>query len=62
MIAPFVHGGAMNGAAFLAYVGQVSVPTLKPGDAVMMDHLPAHKSAAVRVAIETVATERFGPE
>lgn len=57
MIAPLVCGGAMYGAAFLAYVSQVSVPTRKPGDAVGMDHLPAHKSAAARVAIETVATD-----
>ena len=42
----------MNGAAFLAYVEQVLVPTLKLGDVVIMDNLPAHKSAATREAIE----------
>lgn len=41
----------MNGAAFLAYVEQVLVPTLQPGDVVVMDNLPAHKPAAVRAAI-----------
>jgi transposase len=52
MTAPFVYDGAMNGAVFLAYVEQVLVPTLKPGDIVIMDNLPAHKAAGVRGAIE----------
>jgi transposase len=51
MTAPFVYDGAMNGAVFLAYVEQVLVPTLKPGDVVIMDNLPAHKAAGVRDAI-----------
>ncbi len=52
----------MNGAAFLAYVEQVLVPTLKPGDVVIMDNLPAHKSAAAREAIERAgATLLFLP-
>ena len=37
MTAPMVLDGAMHGAAFLAYVEQVLVPTLKPGDIVVMD-------------------------
>ena len=37
---------------FLAYVEQVLVPTLSLGDIVIMDNLPAHKSAGVRDAIE----------
>ena len=32
MTAPMVLDGPMNGAAFLAYVEQVLVPTLRPGD------------------------------
>jgi len=55
MTAPFVYDGAMNGAVFLAYVEQVLVPTLKPGDIVIMDNLPAHKAAGVRQAIERLA-------
>lgn len=62
MTAPFVYDGAMNGTVFLAYVEQVLVPTLKPGDTVVMDNLPAHKSAAVREAIEKAgATLTFLP-
>ena len=52
MTAPMVLDGAMNGTAFLAYVEQVLVPTLSLGDIVVMDNLPAHKSAGVRSAIE----------
>ena len=62
MAAPMVLDGAMHGAAFLAYVEQVLVPTLKPGDIVVMDNLPAHKPIAVRTAIEVAAAElRFLP-
>ena len=39
MTAPMVLDGAMHGAAFLAYVEQVLVPTLKPGEIVVMDNL-----------------------
>ena len=52
MTAPMVLDGAMNGTAFLAYVEQVLVPTLSPGDIVVMDNLPAHKNSGVRSAIE----------
>lgn len=47
-----VLDGAMNGVAFQAYVQQVLVPTLTPGDVVIMDNLPAHKTEGVRHAIE----------
>ena len=52
MTAPMVLDGPMNGVAFQAYVGQVLVPTLTPGDIVVMDNLPAHKGASVRSLIE----------
>jgi len=57
MTAPMVLDRAMTGAWFLAYIEQVLVPTLTPGDIVIMDNLPAHKSAAVRRAIEAVGAE-----
>ena len=60
--APMVLDGAMHGAAFLAYVDQVLVPTLEPGDIVVMDNLAAHRSAAVREAIRRAGAElRFLP-
>ena len=62
MTAPMVLDDAMHGAAFLAYVDQVLVPTLKPGDIVVMDNLAAHRSAAVRDAIQSAGAElRFLP-
>jgi transposase len=54
MVAPMVLDGPMNRLAFLAYVQQVLVPELEPGDVVVMDNLPAHKGSKVREAIEAV--------
>ncbi len=55
MTAPFVYDGAMNGNVFRAYVEQVLVPTLSEGD-IVVDNLPAHKTAGVRAGIEAVGT------
>jgi transposase len=52
LAAPFVLDGPMDGAAFLAYVREVLVPSLKPGDIIILDNLPAHKVKEVREAIE----------
>lgn len=52
VVAPMTIDGAMTGAAFLAYVQQVLAPTLRRGDIVVLDNLPAHKPAAIRDAIE----------
>lgn len=45
--APCLFDGPINGERFLAYVEQVLVPVLKPGDIVVMDNLGSHKSAAI---------------
>jgi transposase len=55
--APFVIDCAMTGAIFAAYIRQCLVPTLLPGDIVVMDNLPAHKGAAVRQLIEAAGAE-----
>ena len=52
LTAPCVLDGPMNGDAFLAYVEQVLVPTLKPGDIVVMDNLSSHKAPIIRQTIE----------
>ena len=57
LTAPLVIDGAINGELFLAYVEQVLVPTLKPGDVVIMDNLRVHKLAGVREAIEAVGAK-----
>ena len=57
MTAPMVLDGPMNADAFRAYIDQVLVPTLAPGDVVIMDNLPAHRSATIRDAIEAAGAE-----
>jgi transposase len=59
LTAPMVLDGPMNGSAFRAYVDQVLVPTLEPGDVVIMDNLPAHKVSGVREAIEAAGATRL---
>ena len=48
LTAPCVFDGPINGECFRAYVEQLLVPVLKPGDIVIMDNLGSHKSAALR--------------
>lgn len=40
------------GLAFQAYVDQVLVPELRPGDVVVMDNLGSHKRPSIRASIE----------
>jgi transposase len=51
--APWILEGAMDGAAFEVYVEQVLVPTLRPGDIVLMDNLSFHKAPRIRTLIES---------
>ena len=46
--------GSVNRAVFEAYVTKVLLPTLRPGDIVLMDNLSCHKTLSVRQAIESV--------
>jgi transposase len=57
--APCVFDGPINGESFRAYVEQVLIPTLKPGDIVIMDNLGSHKSGAIRSAIRAVGARLF---
>lgn len=52
MMATMVLDGPINREAFQAYVEQVLVRELRPGDIVIMDNLSSHKGQAVRQAIE----------
>jgi transposase len=62
MTAPMMIKGAMNGEAFLAYLDQCLVPTLKRGDIVVMDNVSVHRVEGVREAIEAAnATLRYLP-
>jgi len=49
--APWLIDGPINGERFLLYIEAVLIPTLRPGDIVIMDNLGSHKSKAVRSAI-----------
>ena len=49
--APCVVDGPINGTIFRAWVEQFLIPTLRPGDVVVLDNLGSHKGAAVRRAI-----------
>lgn len=51
IVAPCVFDGPINGQSFRAYVEQMLLPVLRPGDIVVLDNLGSHKSKAVRQAI-----------
>jgi len=51
--APWMLDGPVNGEAFKTYVKKALVPTLKPGDLVIMDNLSSHKGKDVRLAIRS---------
>ncbi|MEE8445398.1 MAG: IS630 family transposase [Alphaproteobacteria bacterium] len=55
--APCVLDGPINGQSFLAYVEQFLVPTLSPGDIVIMDNLGSHKGRPVRRAIRAAGAK-----
>jgi transposase len=62
LVAPTVVDGPMTGDVFVAYVQQQLVPTLRPGDVVVMDNLSSHKRSEVRTAIGKAGAElRFLP-
>jgi transposase len=57
-----VFDGPIDNVTFLAYVEQVLVPALRPGDVVVLDNLVAHKQPEVREAIEQAGAHlRFLP-
>ena len=45
--------GAVNRDVFEAFVEQVLVPTLRPGDIVVMDNLSSHKGQRVRALMQS---------
>lgn len=55
--APCVVDGPINGLSFGLYVEQFLLPTLKPGDVVIMDNLGSHKSPFVRKIIRSVGAK-----
>jgi Transposase and inactivated derivatives len=49
--------GATDTEVFRAYVREVLVPTLRPGDLVVMDNLAAHKNEQTLTLIEAVGAK-----
>jgi transposase len=59
--------GAINGAAFKTFVEDLLVPTLQPGDRVLMDNLNIHKGEGIAKAIQATGAElkylpRYSPD
>ena len=57
--APWLIDGPIDGQSFLQYVEEVLVPTLKPGDIVIIDNLGSHKGKAIRKAIRAAGAKLF---
>src|ERR1700744_4904717 len=57
--APCVPDGPIDGETFLAYITQFLIPTLRPGDIVIIDNLGSHKGRAVRSAIRAAGAKLF---
>ena len=52
-----VVDGAVNGDVFEAFIEQVLVPQLRPGDIVIMDNLSSHKRTRTGELIESAGAE-----
>ena len=62
LTAPAVCDGPIDTLTFRAYVEQVLVPTLRPGDVVVLDNLAVHKQPELRAAIAAAGAQvRFLP-
>jgi transposase len=57
--APVLFDGPINGIKFRSYVEEALVPTLKPGDIVIIDNLGSHKGRAIRSAIRKAGAHIF---
>ena len=57
--APWFLEGPIDGNSFRLYVEKVLLPTLRPGDIVIMDNLGSHKGKAVRELIRSVGARLF---
>jgi transposase len=57
--APWVLDGPIDGETFRIYVKKILIPTLKPGDIVIMDNLGSHKGKAVRQLLRSAGAKLF---
>jgi transposase len=57
--APWLLEGPINGESFRLYVDEVLIPTLQPGDIVIMDNLGSHRSSAIRRSLKAAGAKLF---
>jgi transposase len=57
--APWLLDGPINGESFRLYIDKVLIPTLRPGDIVIMDNLGSHRSTAIRRALRAAGAKLF---
>ncbi|WP_354266898.1 IS630 family transposase [Bradyrhizobium sp. I1.7.5] len=57
--APWFIEGPIDGVSFRIYVEKVLMPTLRPGDIVVLDNLGSHRSKAVRQLIRSAGAKLF---
>ena len=57
--APWFIEGPIDGESFRTYVEKVLLPTLRPGDIVVLDNLGSHRSKAVRQLIRSAGAKLF---
>ena len=57
--APWFIEGPIDGESFRLYVEKVLLPTLRPGDIVVIDNLGSHKGKAVRQLIRSAGAKLF---
>ena len=57
--APWFIEGPIDGESFRTYVAKVLLPTLRPGDIVVMDNLGSHKGKVVRQLIRSAGAKLF---
>jgi transposase len=57
--APWLLEGPIDGESFAAYVENVLLPTLRPGDIVLMDNLGSHRGKIIRQLIRSAGAKLF---
>lgn len=57
--APWLLNGPIDGQSFRTYVEKVLVPTLEPGDVIMIDNLGSHRGKPIRQAIRSAGAKLF---
>jgi transposase len=57
--APWLLEGPIDGDSFAAYVEKVLLPTLRPGDIVIMDNLGSHRGKNIRRLVRSAGAKLF---